>query len=454
MYDAPNLYSLRDVVFVVEGERYPAHRVVVAASSPVFEAMLAGGFQESSSVEVVLEGIKSSAWDAVLQFLYRGTILVRDDAQALAILRIAHRYQLSVLLDFLEQFLLEKLNLHTVCERYVLADKLELDRLRFEARRLIEEQFLRVCDQDAFRCMPYHVVEELFQSEELVVRSEMTVFNAIVEWGNATPQMREAFNAAVEAGNLDPVVVPEDDPLSDRKDLADDLVLRYVDVVQLTPAELRRLREYVESSVCFELVTKVMDELLHRACKVCAEALVVNSRLSLGAARRNTAKLSLSHRLYMGAPNEKLSTDSTVPRFSPWKCDGNNRLWRLRYVLNDGNDVEGPALGVSLMMRSAFENESMRVTVRFQIGLYHQNGEAHHVKTSTETEFCTERGAMWGWNEFISWKEVCNSFKTEAPETLLFGSNLLFVDYADVHRAKRLSGSGLGGVALSLDVVL
>ncbi|EYC07262.1 hypothetical protein Y032_0071g557 [Ancylostoma ceylanicum] len=44
-----------DVVFVVDGEKFPAHKVLLAARSEYFRAMLYGGLKESDEGEIVLE---------------------------------------------------------------------------------------------------------------------------------------------------------------------------------------------------------------------------------------------------------------------------------------------------------------------------------------------------------------------------------------------------------------
>ncbi|XP_037450519.1 BTB/POZ and MATH domain-containing protein 1-like [Triticum dicoccoides] len=70
-----------DVSFVVAGETFRAHRALLAARSPVFEAELFGAMLESSSSSsspIALEDIEPETFGAVLRFIYTDTL--PDDA--------------------------------------------------------------------------------------------------------------------------------------------------------------------------------------------------------------------------------------------------------------------------------------------------------------------------------------------------------------------------------------
>lgn len=69
-----NLYlstEYSDITFVVEKERIPAHRNIVASSSPYFRAMLQGQLAESTQTEIELN-VSLVAFMPLLKYMYTG----------------------------------------------------------------------------------------------------------------------------------------------------------------------------------------------------------------------------------------------------------------------------------------------------------------------------------------------------------------------------------------------
>ncbi|PWZ52078.1 BTB/POZ and MATH domain-containing protein 1 [Zea mays] len=59
-----------DVTFVVDGERFAAHRAVLAARSPVFNAQLFGSMADATMTSIPLHGISAATFRAMLRFMY------------------------------------------------------------------------------------------------------------------------------------------------------------------------------------------------------------------------------------------------------------------------------------------------------------------------------------------------------------------------------------------------
>lgn len=63
-----------DITFVVDGEDIPAHKMVIAAGSEYFHAMLFGEMQESNNERIPITiGISSQLFRKIVKFLYTGT---------------------------------------------------------------------------------------------------------------------------------------------------------------------------------------------------------------------------------------------------------------------------------------------------------------------------------------------------------------------------------------------
>ncbi|WVZ92097.1 hypothetical protein U9M48_038187 [Paspalum notatum var. saurae] len=67
-----------DVTFIVKGEAFPAHRAVLAARSPVFEAQLLGSMADATMPSITVQDMEPSAFKVMLQFVYTD-LLSEDD---------------------------------------------------------------------------------------------------------------------------------------------------------------------------------------------------------------------------------------------------------------------------------------------------------------------------------------------------------------------------------------
>ncbi|CAO2173459.1 unnamed protein product [Urochloa humidicola] len=59
-----------DVSFIVDGQQFPAHRAVLAARSPVFEAELFGSMADATMPSISVHDIEPAAFKVMLQFMY------------------------------------------------------------------------------------------------------------------------------------------------------------------------------------------------------------------------------------------------------------------------------------------------------------------------------------------------------------------------------------------------
>ena len=78
-----------DVTLIVENNRFNAHRVILAARSDYFRALLYGGLKESQLNEIELKDTPLSAFKCLLRYIYMGhmTLGNQKDELILIILR-------------------------------------------------------------------------------------------------------------------------------------------------------------------------------------------------------------------------------------------------------------------------------------------------------------------------------------------------------------------------------
>ncbi|XP_066354623.1 BTB/POZ and MATH domain-containing protein 2-like [Miscanthus floridulus] len=73
-----------DVTFTVSGESFPAHKNVLAVSSPVFMAEFFGEMQEKSSGRVEIQKMEAPVFGAMLRFIYTDAVPELDGKQEAA----------------------------------------------------------------------------------------------------------------------------------------------------------------------------------------------------------------------------------------------------------------------------------------------------------------------------------------------------------------------------------
>ncbi|CAO2192161.1 unnamed protein product [Urochloa humidicola] len=94
-----------DVSFIVDGQQFPAHRAVLAARSPVFEAELFGSMADATVPSIAIHEIKPAAFKVMLRFMYT------DSFHADSELGDSLTDMLQHLLDVADRFALDRLKL-------------------------------------------------------------------------------------------------------------------------------------------------------------------------------------------------------------------------------------------------------------------------------------------------------------------------------------------------------
>ncbi|XP_078150670.1 BTB/POZ and MATH domain-containing protein 2-like [Carex rostrata] len=123
-----------DINFEVDGRSFPAHRSVVAASSPVFRAQLSGLMKEAKEKSIKITDIKAPAFEALLLYIYTDNLpetkMLTDTGMAQHLLVAADQFALDKLRISCEKKLCEGLKVSNVCTVLSLADQHNLSTLK------------------------------------------------------------------------------------------------------------------------------------------------------------------------------------------------------------------------------------------------------------------------------------------------------------------------------------
>ena len=126
-----------DFVFKVENVKIPAHRAILAARSPVFDAMFQYDMKENKTNETEITDVTPAAFRALLQFIYTGHCQVGCLTEE--ILVAANKYEIGDLKQICAKELQKKLTVDNAVRLLVLSDLHQSEDLKDGAIRFINK---------------------------------------------------------------------------------------------------------------------------------------------------------------------------------------------------------------------------------------------------------------------------------------------------------------------------
>ncbi|KAH9363563.1 hypothetical protein HPB48_005904 [Haemaphysalis longicornis] len=161
--------KFRDVVIVVDGQQFHAHKAVLAAASPVFATVFQHDSATNGSTRVDVTDTDHTVFRQVLLFMYTGRV-VNIDAMAADLLVAADRFSLGHLKSMCEMSLLSHLSVSTAAELLVFADTHGAQDLKRHVIEFIVANATEVMNTSGWKTMARqkpHLVVEIFRAQLL-----------------------------------------------------------------------------------------------------------------------------------------------------------------------------------------------------------------------------------------------------------------------------------------------
>uniref|UniRef100_A0A0A9VQJ5 Kelch-like protein diablo n=1 Tax=Lygus hesperus TaxID=30085 RepID=A0A0A9VQJ5_LYGHE len=174
-------HMLTDVKLIVSSETFEAHKLMLAAASPYFKAMFTGGLKESQCSEVTLHGICPSIMNRLLSFIYTGQIHITELAVC-QILPAASMLQITDVIKACCIFLERQLSPVNALGIASFAEQHGCLELHKKANEFIMQHFAEVCQEEEFVQLSTKQLIDLIRKDELNVREETEVYNAVLRW--------------------------------------------------------------------------------------------------------------------------------------------------------------------------------------------------------------------------------------------------------------------------------
>ncbi|XP_060522412.1 kelch-like protein 18 [Cylas formicarius] len=181
MADIRRQGKLCDVVLKVDGQHFSAHKIVLAATIPYFNAMFMNDMVESRNKEIEIKCIDAMALESLVNFAYSGKVtLNKNNVQSIMI--GASYLQLGKVRDACANYLLQRIHPQNALGFRQFADSLGCSALAESAERYIESYFHEVAQQEEFLNLTCAEIKTLLYKNELRVDSEEQVFEACMRW--------------------------------------------------------------------------------------------------------------------------------------------------------------------------------------------------------------------------------------------------------------------------------
>ncbi|XP_049795169.1 BTB/POZ domain-containing protein 9 [Schistocerca nitens] len=181
-----------DVVLSVDGHKFHGHKVILAARSDYFRAMLFGGLRESQQSEIELKGTSLSAFKSLLKYIYTGHMSLANQKEdvVLDILGLAHQYGFVDLEASISDYLREALQVRNACIVFDAARLYGLTHLQAVCAAYMERHAAEMLRHQTFLQLSPEALTELL-SRDSFYAPEVDIFRAVCQWAAANPECGE-----------------------------------------------------------------------------------------------------------------------------------------------------------------------------------------------------------------------------------------------------------------------
>ena len=184
--DLRNQELLCDVHLVAEGAKFPAHRVVLAATAPdYFQAMFTGGFQENQMSQITLNDTSSEGLKCVLDAIYTGELLLSEE-NVCDVLAVASQLQMSEIVEHCGEFLTRNISAQNCLSFLAVAEKYDLQEVVGVCNKFILKNFDAVSQSTKFADISKEQLCNYLSDDRLKTsHGEIDVYRATLKWFEA-----------------------------------------------------------------------------------------------------------------------------------------------------------------------------------------------------------------------------------------------------------------------------
>lgn len=179
---------MNDICLMVGGTEYPAHRLILCASSEVFQVMLMNPrWSESHESRVVLQETPACAavFGEFLRYFYTGQIRI-NHLTIMPVLALADKYNVKDLTTLCVQYMCNHIAHAATHNQLISWFQYTLSLGHYQVaqacQNFVKWNLEMVAETSDFGNFHHEILARLLKHNDIVVHNEMTVYNCVVHW--------------------------------------------------------------------------------------------------------------------------------------------------------------------------------------------------------------------------------------------------------------------------------
>lgn len=188
--------KLCDVVIQVEENQFHAHRIVLAANTPYFEAMFSGDLEESRQQIVTLKDVSPEAVKNIIDYCYTSAVNISEE-NAESLLSASCLLQMNGVKDACCEYMKKKLDADNCLSVRSFAEAHSCQELFEVANAFTQDHYAEVLSGEEFVRLTAEELASLVESDELNVPNEELVFESVLHWAKHDAPSRQAQLATI-----------------------------------------------------------------------------------------------------------------------------------------------------------------------------------------------------------------------------------------------------------------
>ncbi|XP_022377119.1 kelch repeat and BTB domain-containing protein 12 [Enhydra lutris kenyoni] len=183
------LAEMIDVVLIAEGEKFPCHRLVLAAFSPYFKAMFTCGLLECTQREVILYDITAESVSVILNYMYSAALEISNtNVQTVAM--AAYFMQMEEIFNVCQKYMMDHMDASNCVGIYYFAKQIGAEDLSDQSKKYLYQHFAEVSLHEEILEIEAHQFLTLIKSDDLNISREESILDLVLRWVNHNQELR------------------------------------------------------------------------------------------------------------------------------------------------------------------------------------------------------------------------------------------------------------------------